>query len=163
QEQWPKTVEDMMRNNRGLSPEEVFSALADRVANWDGLDPATKVGHVHLHVSRLAPTEHFYHDVLGFDIPFDLPGAQAMFFSAGGYHHHIGTNLWQGEGAPPPPADAIGLRYFTVVLPDEAERQRVAARVQNAGIATEPVDEGILLRDPAANAVLLSADQMQPG
>ncbi len=158
QERWPKTAEDMLRNNRGLSPEEVFSALADSDAPWDGLDARTQVGHVHLHVAHLPPTEQFYHGVLGFDIPFDLPGAQAIFFSAGGYHHHIGTNLWQGEGAPPPPADAIGLRYFTIVLPDEAERERVVARVQNAGIATEPVADGILVRDPAQNGIILAVE-----
>ncbi|MCC6612724.1 MAG: VOC family protein [Anaerolineae bacterium] len=157
-ERWPKTSEEMMRSNRGLSPENVFRSLADSDTPWEGLDSRTQVGHVHLHVAHLAPTDHFYREVLGFDIPFDMPGAQALFFSAGGYHHHIGTNLWQGEGAPTPPADAIGLRYFTVVLPDEAERQRVAARAQAAGIATEAVDEGLLLRDPAGNGLVLTTE-----
>jgi catechol 2,3-dioxygenase len=109
-------------------------------------------------VSRLGTTKQFYHDLLGFDIPFAIPGGSAVFFSAGGYHHHIGTNLWQGEGAPSPPADAIGLRYFMVVLPDSAELQQVVARVEAAGVTTQPIEEGILIHDPAANGIVLTAE-----
>ena len=56
------------------------------------------------------------------------PGA--LFVSAGGYHHHIGLNTWAGEGAPPPPPGARGLRSFTIVLPDEAA---LAATLAAAG------------------------------
>lgn len=157
-EQWPKSFEEMMQNNRALHPQEVFQALNENDPDWEGLSPDTTVGHVHLHVSRLEPTRQFYHQLLGFDIPFNIPGGSAMFFSAGGYHHHIGTNLWQGEGAPPPPADAIGLRYFTVVLPDAAELQRIVARVEQAGVTSQTVEEGILIHDPAANGILLTTE-----
>jgi catechol 2,3-dioxygenase len=161
-EKWPKTFEEMLRNNRGLAPETVFSALADSDAPWEGLNPGTTVGHVHLHVSQLAPTDHFYREILGFGLPFDMTNAprefaeSAIFFSAGDYHHHIGTNVWQGVGAPPPPPDAIGLRYFTVILPDSAELTRVIERVAQAGIPTEQTEQGILLRDPSQNSVLLT-------
>ena len=163
-EQWPKTFNEMMRSNRALSPDEVFAALDDGNAPWDGLNPATKVGHVHLHVSQLAPTRRFYHDILGFGIPFDMASAprafaeSAIFFSAGGYHHHIGTNVWQGVGAPPPPTNALGLRYFTIVLPDKAEWERVVERVRQAGIAAEQTEQGILLRDPSQNGVVLTVE-----
>ena len=153
QEKWPKSVEEMTSRNRGLAPETVWQSLDD--APWEGLAPETKVGHVHLHVAHLAPTRHFYRDVLGFDISMELPGAQAEFYSAGGYHHHVGTNLWQGEGAPPPPADATGLLHFTVILPDETELQHVLARVEADGISMEKTDDGVLLHDPAMNGVLL--------
>ncbi|HLU11127.1 MAG TPA: glyoxalase, partial [Oceanobacillus sp.] len=75
---------------------------------------------------------------------------------AGGYHHHIGGNIWRGIGAPPPPPDAVGLRYLTVVLPDANELKRVVARVEAAGIATETTEQGILVRDPSQNGVLLT-------
>jgi catechol 2,3-dioxygenase len=164
QEQWPKTFAEMLSRNRGLHPQEVFSALTEDDAPWEGLNPDTRVGHVHLHVSDLASTDHFYRQVLGFEIPFDLTGAPAqftetaLFLSAGGYHHHIGTNIWQGHGAPPPPADATGLRYFTVVLPDQTELQNVLARVREDGIPTEQTENGVLLRDPSHNGLLLTAD-----
>jgi len=163
-EQWPKTFAEMLRNNRGLAPETVFSALADSDAPWQGLNPGTKVGHVHLHVSELPPTMRFYRDILGFELPFDMANAprefaeSAIFFAAGGYHHHIGTNVWQGVGAPPPPPDATGLRYFTVVLPDAAELERLVARVEAANIPIERTDQGILVRDPSQNGLLLTVE-----
>jgi catechol 2,3-dioxygenase len=79
------------------------------------------------------------------------------FVSAGGYHHHVGLNTWQGEGAPPPPSDALGLRYFQVLLPNQAELDRVARRIQERGLPTEQTEQGILVRDPSQNGVVLSA------
>ena len=40
-----------------------------------------------------------------------------MCVSAGGYHHHLGLNVWNGQGVPPPPEGAVGLRHFEVVVP----------------------------------------------
>jgi len=158
-EQWPRTGEEMMLSNRALDIDALFGVLAEDPASWDGLDPATKIGHVHLHVADLDATERFYHDVLGFGQPFELPARMgAKFFAAGDYHHHIGTNTWQGADAPPPPDDAIGLRHFTIVLPDDAEIERVLARVRDAGILTERVEGGLLVRDPAQNGVRLTAE-----
>jgi catechol 2,3-dioxygenase len=87
----------------------------------------------------------------------NLEAVGGAFFAAGGYHHHIGTNLWHGAGAPPPPPDATGLRHFTVVLPNGDELARLIARAEQAGHAVATTDEGVLLRDPANNGVLLTA------
>src|SRR2546428_546462 len=117
-------------------------------------------GRVHLHVADLDAAGRFYQDVLGFQATFLYSMAKdfgALFVSAGGYHHHIGLNVWRGVGAPPPPRDAVGLRYFTVVLPDRTELDRVTGRVQAAGIVGEEHSEGILVRDPSQNGVLLTA------
>jgi catechol 2,3-dioxygenase len=89
---------------------------------------------------------------MGISKPF-----RAAFVSAGGYHHHIGLNTWQGEGAPPPPADAAGLRYFTIELTDKAALERVLERVRQAGIPSEQTAEGTLVRDPSQNAVVLAS------
>jgi len=90
--------------------------------------------------------------VMGVAKPFRMG-----FVSAGGYHHHIGLNTWQGEGAPPPPADALGLRHFQVLLPNKSELEVVAARLRQGGVPTEQSDDGVLARDPSHNGVLLSA------
>jgi len=95
--------------------------------------------------------------VLGFDLQGAAKAFRMAFVSAGGYHHHIGLNTWQGEGAPPAPADALGMRYFTVLLPDRTELDRVVDRVREHGIAIEQADGGMLVRDPSQNAVLLAA------
>jgi catechol 2,3-dioxygenase len=80
---------------------------------WNGLEPGTVIGHVHLHVPHLDTAEKFYCARIGFDpILRRYPGA--LFVSAGGYHHHLGLNTWTGVGAPPPPENAVGLRSFTI-------------------------------------------------
>lgn len=163
-DQWPQTIDEMLRRNRGLAPETIFQTLTDQDACWEGLSPGARVGHVHLHVSHLDNTHDFYHRVLGFTVPlgfdrFSNPFTEtARFFAAGGYHHHIGANIWQGEGAPPPPPDAAGLRYFTIVLPDEVELERVLERMRGAGVATDATAEGWLIRDPSANGILLTTE-----
>lgn len=155
QAQWPKTIEEMMMRQRGLSPQTVFQALADNPAEWEGLNQAAKVGHVHLHVAHLAPTTHFYHEVLGMEIPFNL-GDSAVFFAAGGYHHHIGTNIWQGIGAPPPPKEAVGLRYYTVILPTETDLEQAVKNLTAAKIMPEETERGFFVDDPAQNRLLLT-------
>ncbi|HYB94501.1 MAG TPA: VOC family protein [Vicinamibacterales bacterium] len=91
-------------------------AIADEPgadAPWIGLDPATVIGHVHLHVPHLHTAEAFYCGEIGFEATVRrYPGA--LFVAAGGYHHHLGLNTWAGAGAPPPPENAVGLRSFTV-------------------------------------------------
>jgi catechol 2,3-dioxygenase len=110
---------------------------------------------VHLYTASLEDSMDFYHGVLGFDNMGIGRTFRMGMASAGGYHHHIGFNTWQGEGAPPPPPDAQGLRYFSVVLPDERELEGVLERIQAAGIQIEQTEIGHLVRDPSQNGVLL--------
>ncbi|HWI19592.1 MAG TPA: VOC family protein [Vicinamibacterales bacterium] len=80
---------------------------------WTGLEAGTVMGHVHLHVPHIDKAEDFYCGTVGFDpIVRRYPGA--LFVAAGGYHHHLGLNIWAGVGAPPPPENAVGLRSFTI-------------------------------------------------
>jgi catechol 2,3-dioxygenase len=116
----------------------------------------TRIGHVHLQVAELREAEAFYHGVLGFDVVVrGYPGA--LFVSAGGYHHHIGLNTWHSAGAAPAPAGSVGLRSFTVELPDERELAAVLGRVDAAGLSTSPAAGGMLVRDPWGTGVVLTA------
>lgn len=119
----------------------------------------TRVGHVHLHVADVAEANRFYHGVLGFEIQGESAAVGVSFVSAGGYHHHIGLNTWLGQGAPPAPDDAAGLRYFEVVLPDGGELQRLRERLEQANLSIEINAAGALVRDPSRNGVLLTAAQ----
>jgi catechol 2,3-dioxygenase len=81
----------------------------------------------------------------------------AAFVSAGGYHHHLGLNTWAGQGAPPRPAGAAGLRHYTIELPDEPSLAEVAARLTAAGVAlAEHPDGGWWLEDPSRNRIHLT-------
>ncbi len=122
---------------------------------FEGLPDGTAVGHVHLRVADVPKTVEFYNGVLGMDVMAQL-GPAAAFLSAGGYHHHVGANTWESRGASPAPPGTATLRYATIVLPDEAERNRVAARVADSGQEPESSDDGIVVRDPSRNALLLA-------
>ncbi|GIP24483.1 VOC family protein [Paenibacillus sp. J22TS3] len=114
---------------------------------WEGLPAGTRIGHVHFHVSDLKKAEEFYTRVLGFDIVANY-GDSALFVSAGGYHHHIGLNTWAGVGAPPVPEQAAGIDYYELVLPDEAELDRVVQRLKEAGTEVRQVEGTWFARDP---------------
>ncbi|HEX3054266.1 MAG TPA: VOC family protein [Aggregatilineaceae bacterium] len=127
-------------------------ATAQDGAPWDGIDPLTDIGHIHLQVSRLRDAEAFYCDILGLDVTQrSYPGA--LFVAAGGYHHHIGLNTWIGEGAPPPPPDSIGLIEYALVIP--AGWDAAVDRIQAAGGLVEDHPDGAVVRDPDGIGVVL--------
>ena len=145
--------------SNGREPLDV-KALFSHLKEDDKLDqpvPAeTRVGHIHLHVRNIEEAVGFYHDLIGFDLMGVATSFRMAFVSAGGYHHHVGLNTWQGEGAPPPPADALGLLYFSIELPDQAALDEVIARVEKAGIPSKQTEAGLLIHDPSQNGVLLT-------
>ncbi len=108
-------------------------------------DPGLVVGHVHLHVGDVERGLAFYRDVIGFEVMTLLDSA--AFVAAGGYHHHLGFNVWRGRDVPPAPAGTVGLRHWTILLPaDEAAALR--ERVIAAGAPHEDLPGGLLVRDP---------------
>ncbi|MFD0671200.1 VOC family protein [Cohnella sp. GCM10027633] len=116
---------------------------------WQGLPPETIMGHIHLHIGDLEKAREFYCGLLGWGMAADMSRMmRALFISAGGYHHHIGLNVWAGVGAPRPPANATGLDYFKVVLPSAADLEEVVGRVKGAGVEVEERDGAWSLRDP---------------
>ncbi|HSV85136.1 MAG TPA: VOC family protein [Levilinea sp.] len=152
----------MRRLTAPLDIAELLSEAQNRRSAWEGMSAGTKVGHVHLHVSDLKATRHFYHGLLGFDITLDSDPFGMVFFSAGGYHHHLGANIWNGAGAPPPPANSAGLRSFTIVLPEIAHLEALVSRVREAGQEIERNEDGYLLRDPSGNGIRLIATLVNP-
>ncbi len=134
-------------------------ALFKHIKEDDRLDAPVpsdlKIGHVHLHVRDVDEAIDFYHGILGFDVMGVAKQFQMGFVSAGGYHHHLGLNTWQGRGAPPPPPDAVGLRYYTIDFPDQNAYDEVVARVDAAGIPSNQTEAGLLLHDPSQNGVIL--------
>jgi catechol 2,3-dioxygenase len=113
------------------------------------------MGHVHLRVADVPKTIEFYNGVLGMGVMAEL-GPAAAFLSAGGYHHHVGANTWESRGASPAPPGSATLRHATIVLPDAVERDRVVAGVADSGQDPEPLGEGVIVRDPSRNALLLT-------
>src|SRR5215218_1674726 len=150
-ERWPRTLEYA----GGPHPLDLDGLLAvvDGEEPHDEAGSGLAIGHVHLHVGDLERGLGFYRDVLGFELTALMPGA-AAFVAAGGYHHHLGFNVWRGEGVPPAPQGGVGLRHWTVVLEDQEQIAAVGDRVRAAGIATEEHERGFLVRDPWKISVL---------
>ncbi|MGH2520897.1 MAG: VOC family protein [Anaerolineales bacterium] len=154
-------VEALLRTMRQpLDIEALLAEAQSAPTAWTGLPAGSRVGHVHLYVADLEATARFYHDVLGFGTVFNLPEMGAAFFSAGGYHHHIGANTWRGVGLPPAPPEATGLRYFTIVMPNQDELDRLLERLKQAGLSQAPSADGLLVRDPAQIGIRLVADSV---
>jgi len=151
------------RPSNGREPLDL-EALFAHLTEEDRIDgpapPETRMGHFHLYVADLIATRHFYHDLLGLDDMGLAQSFHAGFVAAGGYHHHIGYNTWQGEGAPPPPADALGLIHFTLNLPNAEELERMDGLLQAKGVAFERRPDGLFMRDPAQNALLLTTAEL---
>jgi catechol 2,3-dioxygenase len=148
-DEWPS--KDM--SVAGPQPLDTGSLLA--LADGDPGDTLVEgvaVGHVHLHVGDLEDAMRFYRDTVGFETQATLP--TAGFVSAGGYHHHVAFNVWRGEGIPPAPDDAVGMRHFTLYLPEQSDVGALRERVRD----TRDVDGGVLARDPSGNAMLVAAD-----
>jgi catechol 2,3-dioxygenase len=127
------------------------------------IHPRTRIGHVHLTVADLDRALHFYRDVLGFEVT-QYYGDSAVFLSAGGYHHHIGLNTWNGRGAPPPPPGTTGLYHVAILYPDRRELARALRRlldhsIRLDGASDHGVSEALYLRDPDGNGVELYTDR----
>lgn len=121
---------------------------------WIGPPAATRIGHVHLHVSDLQRAQEFYSDVLGFEVTSArFPGA--LFLAAGGYHHHLGVNTW--AKLPRPADEAVaGLEEMTIRVHDAAARQELSARVAAAGGSVEETGDGFETRDPDGNRIRIT-------
>lgn len=118
---------------------------------WSSAPKDMVMGHIHLHVADLNKSQVFY-KALGFDMVQTIPG-QATFVSAGGYHHHIGFNVWNGIGAPPPPENAAGMAFFTLLFPDEETLENAVKRAASLGHDAHEDNTGIYLRDPSMNLI----------
>lgn len=127
------------------------------------IDPAVRIGHVHLKVADIDRALGFYRGVLGFHVT-QWYGKDAVFLAAGGYHHHIGLNTWESRGGKPPPRGATGLFHVAILYPTRASladayRRLAAAGISLDGAADHGVSEALYLRDPDGNGVELYWDR----
>lgn len=122
-----------------------------------------RIGHVHLKVADLERGLRFWRDAIGLEEQ-QRYGDQAVFLSAGGYHHHIALNTWDSAGGDPPPRGATGLYHVALLYPDRPSLARALQRLTAHGIALDGasdhgVSEALYLRDPDGNGVELYRDR----
>ena len=138
-------------------PLDVGSLItAGEAEDWGGVPTGTTMGHVHLHVGDLAAAEDFYHHALGFDkTVWSYPGA--LFFSAGGYHHHLGTNIWSpGPSARP---DEAKLLEWELVVPERGHAYEVAQRLRAGGYVVADAPNGGRTSDSWGTQVYIRSEE----
>lgn len=123
----------------------------------------TRIGHVHLKVSDIQSSLDFYCGILGFELT-TMYGQDAAFISAGGYHHHIGLNVWYSKNSPPATENTVGLFHTAILYPTRKDLAEIFNRLAQAGYpltgsADHGVSEAIYLDDPDKNGVELYCDK----
>jgi catechol 2,3-dioxygenase len=131
----------------------------------------TRIGHVHLRTADIDRVRDFYVGVLGFDVVAELrviPGwgttGDALFLSAGGYHHHLGFNTWKSAGGPPQPDGVCGLHHVAILYPTRADLADAVRRLQAVDwplrqLTDHGTHEAIYLSDPDGNDLELAWDR----
>jgi catechol 2,3-dioxygenase len=140
---WQQRGRELAMTTDPLDVADVIAASGGE--SWDGMPHGTTIGHMHLHVGALDAAEAFYHHGLGFDkIVWSYPGA--LFMSAGGYHHHLGTNVWSPGPAASP--DQARLLEWELVVPSRDDVAALMRHFQKAGIAFATDAGGVSVADP---------------
>jgi catechol 2,3-dioxygenase len=143
-ESWRQDGDKLAMATLRLDAKDVVRAAGD--SRWAGMPAGTRMGHMHLHVGDLDQGAAFYHQALGFDrLKLQLPGA--LFMSAGGYHHHLGTNVWAPEARPAEEGDARLLEW-TIDLPGTEQFGAVTASLTAAGHAVQRDGVAATVADP---------------
>ncbi len=152
-ESWRHEARQLVMATASLDTRDLIAAADGE--NWTGAPSGTRIGHIHLHVGDIAQAEAFYHKALGFDkVVWSYPGA--LFMSAGGYHHHLGTNTW-ARGAPSASDDDAKLLEWLLVLPAASDAEAAARSLAAGGYAVERHGATHLVRDPWGTALRLGA------
>jgi catechol 2,3-dioxygenase len=148
---------DAQNNLRGgtdpLRIQEILGELDGNEPAWSGLPSGTDMGHIHLQIADIAAADRFYLGGIGFEKMMAMPSAS--FVSAGGYHHHVGMNTWAGVGVPAPPEGAAHLLSYELQLPNTTALTEVRDRLARATIPFTEQADGLAVRDPSQNLVLL--------
>lgn len=154
-EEWTWADNQVQMANRPLDFEGLLGESGVEALARQPMKSGTRVGHVHLEVDDLAKAKRFYGEITGFTLTATLPGAQ--FLAAGGYHHHIGTNIWDSRNGPPPSPDTAGLSLMTFELPDENSVQALKSQLDAANVTTTPQLNGFDFLDPWMTPVSVRA------
>jgi catechol 2,3-dioxygenase len=140
---WQTQRRELLMGTERLDLRSVVDA-ADGV--WSGFPPGTRMGHLHLSVGDLGWAREFYHAGLGLDaVVWSYPGA--LFLSAGGYHHHLGTNIW-AAGSPPAGADDAKLLEWELVLPNQADVAAATESLRASGYGATDDGDDRIFADP---------------
>ena len=140
-----------------LDIDNLLHELPKEMPSRHVIHPQTDIGHIHLQISDLAKAEQFYCGMLGFDVTQrNYPGA--LFVSAGGYHHHIGLNIWNSGGSAPALKNALGLQRFGIHIPDRENLEQLQEKLTRSAY---PFSENTLGGQDTRSIVVRDSDKIE--
>ncbi|NBG88468.1 VOC family protein [Isachenkonia alkalipeptolytica] len=153
-ETWKWEYGKIIEKTERLNMKQLIKEAKDQ--EWRRMPEETVIGHIHLSVKDLQLSKEFYCDLLGLNLVMEYPN-QALFFSSGGYHHHIAINTWGVKDAKELDEKQVGLKNFTMNFPNEWKRQTAVKRLESKGYAIEKLGVGsdLVTIDPSGNPVCL--------
>lgn len=156
-EEWSVRNGELAMTTEHLNLASVTAAGSGKA--WTGMPDGTVIGHVHLHVGNIEVARSFYHEALGLDLMvWGYPGA--LFMAAGGYHHHLGTNIWAGPDAVAAEPNEPRLLTWELVLPTAEAVAAAADSVASAGFGVTVQEVGgSIAADPWGTEILITTSQ----
>ena len=149
---WRRTGRELKMSSDPLDVDDLVRAAEGQ--RWAGMPGGTVMGHVHLHVGDLEESEIYFSEALGFErMVWSYPGA--LFLAAGGYHHHLGTNIWAGRDAARPGPEDARLLEWTIELPDEKAISDASASLDASGYVAKHSGTELVTEDPWGTAIRL--------
>ncbi len=149
EESWERADETISMVTERLDYDALMALTEDR--SWEGAPEDTILGHMHLHVADLDTSLAFY-ETIGFRVTQRLR-QQAYFVSTGGYHHHIGFNIWNGRNAEPLPENNAGMAFFTLKFPSAEIMKKSIDSLKDKGYEVTEEAGSIYARDPSGNRI----------
>ncbi len=144
-DQWAYENGILQMTTERLNPQDLLKELDGEPAGQLH-DSGVKIGHIHLQVSDIGKAEKFYHRLVGFDVTQrNFPGA--LFVSAGGYHHHLGFNIWNSRGATKPADMTLGLENFQINIGSQKEFEELRKRLDETGNVVESKTNSFMSKD----------------
>lgn len=151
---WEREGKKINMVTERLDYEQLLARVKEE--QWNGIDPKTIIGHIHLHVSNLEQAKAFYVDGLGFDLTMTLENS-ALFLSTEGYHHHIGLNTWNGKDIDSQPPNAVGLQYYTLLFPSDQALEKTIDHLRSLNYQTIDNHGDLFIEDPSKNLIKMES------
>ena len=154
--QWQWDGHTVVMDNVALPPQHYLNEHLTEASVTGQRQASAGVGHVHLQVGDVQMAENFYVNTLGFERTAGWHG-QALFVSAGGYHHHMAMNVWNSRGAGPR-KDTLGLGEVLIRLPHANDVGALAERMAHHRIAVANTGAELVFNDPWLNRIRVSVE-----
>jgi len=145
-DRWVWERDQVVMQTKQLDVEAILRDIDPATASYLSAPEGLRIGHIHLRVGNVEQAEEFYRGVVGLDLTRRRGGA--TFMSSGGYHHHVGANIWHSDGAQRRDPSRAGLSWFSVECADGAAYDSVAARLKATHAPASTSGDGIETADP---------------